>query len=63
VPHRHIATSPHRHVCLTRSQQEAELKAIRADNPAYAAIHSHVLQEVLARLDTTSQAFVARAKR
>jgi Helix-turn-helix domain len=37
----------------TRSQQEAELKAIRAAFPAYAAIHSHVLQDVLARLDTT----------
>jgi putative transposase len=48
------------HVCLTRYQQEAELKAIRAAFPDYAAIHSHVLQDVLARLDTTYQAFFRR---
>ena len=41
------------HVSVTRYQQEAELKAIRAEFPEYAAIHSHVLQDVLARLDTT----------
>ena len=40
-------------VSLTRHQQEAELKAIRAAYPEYAALHSHVLQDVLARLDTT----------
>src|SRR5260370_4717801 len=44
-------------VSVTRYQQEAELKAIRADFPEYAAIHSHVLQDVLARLDKTFQAF------
>src|SRR5215471_4281922 len=48
------------HVCLTRYQQEAELKAIRAELPEYAAIHSHVLQDVLARLDKTYQAFFRR---
>jgi putative transposase len=48
------------HVCLTRYQQEAELKAIREAFPEYAAIHSHVLQDVLARLDTTYQAFFRR---
>jgi hypothetical protein len=48
------------HVSLTRSQQEAELKAIRAELPEYAAIHSHVLQDVLARLDKTYQAFFRR---
>ncbi len=37
-----------RRVAVTRYQQEAELKAIRADFPEYAAIHSHVLQDVLA---------------
>ena len=31
------------HVSLTRYQQEAELKAIRAELPEYAAIHTHVL--------------------
>ena len=48
------------HICVTRYQQEAELKAIRAELPEYAAIHSHVLQDVLARLDTTYQAFFRR---
>ena len=44
-------------VSLSRFQQEAELKEIRAEFPEYAAIHSHVLQDVLARLDKTYQAF------
>jgi putative transposase len=48
------------HVSLTRYQQEAELKGIRAAFPEYAAIHSHVLQDVLARLDKTYQAFFRR---
>ena len=48
------------HVSVSRFQQEAELKAIRAEYPEYAAIHSHVLQDVLARLDTTYQAFFRR---
>ena len=48
------------HVSVTRYQQEAELQAIRADMPEYAAIHSHVLQDVFARLDKTSQAFFRR---
>ncbi len=48
------------HVSLTRYQQEAELKAIRADLPEYAALHSHILQDVLARLDKTYQAFFRR---
>src|SRR6516225_4952319 len=45
-------------VSLSRYQQEAELKGIRADFPAYAAIHSHVLQYVLSRLDQTYHAFI-----
>ena len=48
------------HVTVSRFAQEAELKAIRAAMPEYAAIHSHVLQDVLARLDKTSQAFLRR---
>jgi putative transposase len=48
------------HVSITRYQQEAARKAIRAEFPEYAAIHSHVLQDVLARLDTTYQAFFRR---
>jgi len=50
------------HVCVTRYQQEAELKDLREDFPDYAAIHSHVLQDVLARLDKTYQAFFRRLK-
>jgi putative transposase len=49
-----------RGVSLTRSQQEAELKVLRAEMPEYASIHSHVLQDVLARLDKTYQAFFRR---
>jgi putative transposase len=48
------------HVSITRYQQEAELKDLRAAFPEYAAIHSHVLQDVLARLDKTYQAFFRR---
>jgi putative transposase len=51
------------HVCITRYQQEAELKDIRAEFPEYASIHSHVLQDVLARLDKTYQAFFRRVQR
>jgi putative transposase len=50
-------------VSVSRSQQEAELKDIRAAFPEYAAIHSHVLQDVLARLDKTYQAFFRRVQR
>src|SRR5262249_18000744 len=50
-------------VSVTRYQQEAELKAIRAAFPEYAAIRSHVLQDVLARLDKTYQAFFRRIER
>jgi putative transposase len=45
---------------VSRYTQEAELKDLRAAYPAYAAIHSHVLQDVLARLDRTYQAFFRR---
>ena len=48
------------HVSVTRFQQEAELKTIRAAFPEYAAIHSHVLQDVLARLDKAYQGFFRR---
>ena len=44
-------------------EQEAELKDIRAEFPEYAAIHSHILQDVLARLDKTYQAFFRRLQR
>jgi putative transposase len=50
------------HVSVSRYEQEAELKALRAEMPEYAGIHSHVLQDVLARLDKTFQAFFRRVK-
>jgi putative transposase len=49
-------------VSVSRFQQEAELKGIREAFPDYASIHSHVLQDVLARLDKTYQAFFRRVK-
>jgi putative transposase len=39
------------------------LKVIRAEFPEYAAIHSRRAQDVLARLDTTYQAFFRRVQR
>jgi putative transposase len=48
------------HDSVSRFEQEAELKAIRAEFPEYATIHSHVVQDVLARLDKTYQAFFHR---
>ena len=44
----------------THFQQEAELQDLRAAFPEYAALHSHVRQDVLARLDTTYHAFFRR---
>ena len=49
-----------RRVSVSRYEQEAELKDIRTEFPEYAAIHSHILQDVLARLDKTYQAFFRR---
>ncbi len=49
-------------VSVSRFEQEAELKAIRAGFSEYAAIHSHVLQDVLTRLDKTYQAFFRRVQ-
>src|SRR6478609_5181055 len=50
-------------ISVSRFQQEAELKDICTAIPEYAAIHSHVLQDVLARLDKTYQAFLRRIQR
>jgi putative transposase len=58
-----ITAYQRRHVSVSRFDQEAELKAIRAEIPEYEAIHSHVLQDVLARLDKTYQAFFRRVQR
>jgi transposase len=46
-----------RHVVVLQYQQEAELRANRAESPEYAAIHRHALQDALVRLDKTYQAF------
>jgi putative transposase len=58
-----ITAWQYRHASLCRYAQEAELKDLRAAFPEYAAIHSHVLQDVLARLDKTYQAFFRRVQR
>jgi putative transposase len=58
----YITAYQRRHASVSRYQQEAELKEIRAEFPAYEAIHSHVFQDVLARLDKTYQAFFRRMK-
>jgi putative transposase len=51
-----------RGVSLSHYAQEAELKDLRAAFPEYMAIHSHILQDVLARLDKTYQAFFRRIR-
>jgi putative transposase len=43
------------HVSVKRFAQEAELAGIREKFPEYAAIHSHLLQDVLARLDNAAK--------
>jgi putative transposase len=49
-----------RHVSVTRWQQDVELQALRAVFSADSALYSHLLQGVLARLDTAYQAFFRR---
>jgi putative transposase len=51
-----------RGISVSRDTQEAELKDLRAAFPEDAAGHSHVLQDVLARLDKTYQAFFRRVQ-
>jgi putative transposase len=51
-----------RQVSINRFQQEADLKDIRAEFPEYAALHSHLLQDVIAQLDRAFQAFFRRVK-
>ena len=51
------------HVSVKRYAQEAELKDIREAFPEYEAVHSHLLQDVLARLDKAYQAFFERIRR
>ncbi len=49
-------------VTLTCYQQQAELPDVKSAFPEYGDIHSHVLQDVLTRLDKTYQAFFRRVK-
>ena len=58
-----ITAYQRRRVSLSRYEQEADLKAIRAAFPAYEAMHAHILQDVLARLEKTYQAFFRRVQR
>jgi putative transposase len=44
----------------TSYQQAMELPDLKATCPAYAEVHSQVLQDVLRRVDKTSQAFFRR---
>jgi putative transposase len=50
------------HVSISRYEQEAELKDIRAEFPEYTAIHSHILQDVMARLQKTYDDFYRRIR-
>jgi putative transposase len=49
-------------VPLACAEQQAELAALKAAFPDDAAIHSPVVQDVLTRLDKTSQACFRRVK-
>jgi putative transposase len=51
-----------RGVSRSQYEQEAELKDLRAAMADNAAIHSHVLQDVLARLKKNYKAFFSRIK-
>jgi putative transposase len=42
--------------------QATERKDVRAELPEYTAVPSHIVQDVLARLDTTYQAFFRRVQ-
>src|SRR5262249_5640530 len=52
-----------RGITCSHYEQEAELNDLRAEMPDDAAIHSPVVQAVLARLNTTYQAFFRRVQR
>jgi putative transposase len=51
-----------RGVSLTAIQQQAELPDLKVEFPAYAAIHSQVLQDVLTHLEKTYQDFFQRLR-
>src|SRR6476661_8991132 len=49
-------------VNITEASQSGQLAAIKEVRPEYRDIHSHVLQDVLTRLDRAFQAFFRRVK-
>jgi putative transposase len=49
-------------VSITAASQSAQLPAIKEVRPEYRNVHSHVLQDVLARLDRAFAAFFRRVK-
>src|SRR5215469_3463539 len=49
-----------RGISVSRYEQEAELKDLRAELPEDAALHSPILLDVLARLDKTYHVFFRR---
>ena len=51
-----------RHVALSYYDQQNQLPAIKALRPEYRDIHTHVLQDVVRRLDTAMHAFFRRVK-
>jgi putative transposase len=51
-----------RGVSVTEAMQSAQLPDIKETRPAYRDIHSHVLQDVLTRLNRAFQAFFRRIK-
>jgi putative transposase len=49
-------------VSVTRTDQSAQLPAVKAVRPEYQGIHSQVLQDVLTRLERAFQSFFRRGK-
>lgn len=58
---RRDAWQKHR-VSITKKSQDHQLKGIREDASEYKAIHSHLLQDVIKRLDLAFQAFFRRVR-
>jgi len=49
-------------VSITKAMQERALTAIKRELPDYAPLHTHLLQDVITRLDRAFQAFFRRVK-
>ncbi len=47
---------------ITKREQEKEITEIKRDCPEYEEVHTHLLQDVVKRLDTAFQAFFRRLK-